>query len=251
MTAIFVLAVLAILGAIVFIQSKPPQSPEQLSAPELASEDASSSKNSSVAVNEDQLSSHRCSVDMTAPMREQAERVVKALDATVMDVDTTTSLRVLLGIDEGDGEQVVASALYVAALEAGLSIVERHAARTTVAWASAGLDAAVGADVGDLVISNTTPHPVRIHAIVDAHGVEVTVLGTRDDEIVREMSSQVIDSLSFVAKDVFDHPEAQGYAPDDPVNYVVAESRLVTRRGYSVIENQLITVDTYRVAKEL
>jgi hypothetical protein len=78
----------------------------------------------------------------------------------------------------GGGICQVSSALYIAALEADMGIVERHPHSMTLDYVPVGLDATIvyGADM-DLKIKNTSDHLIRIAASTLGQTVTVELLG--------------------------------------------------------------------------
>ncbi len=76
-----------------------------------------------------------------------------------MTANTVTSV--------GGGICQVSSALYGAALQAGLEIVERHAHVAPVDSVPPGLDATVWFGVADLRLHNPYPYPIQIEAHTD------------------------------------------------------------------------------------
>jgi hypothetical protein len=78
----------------------------------------------------------------------------------------------------GGGTNQVASALYVAALYAGLEIVERHPHTVVPDYTTAGLDAMVSYDdIMDLKIRNNTTSSIRITTEATGQTVTVKIFG--------------------------------------------------------------------------
>jgi vancomycin resistance protein YoaR len=73
----------------------------------------------------------------------------------------------------------VASTLYAAALEAGLTVVARQAHSRPSSYISPGRDATVSFDRKvDLVLRNDAPHPLRVSARAGDGRLAVTIEGT-------------------------------------------------------------------------
>ena len=78
----------------------------------------------------------------------------------------------------GGGVCYVSTALYNAALEAGLPIITRSPHSGIVRYAPPGRDAAVASDM-DLQFKNDTGAELTIHAIADDNTLTVSIYGTR------------------------------------------------------------------------
>ncbi|MEN9246208.1 MAG: VanW family protein [Thermostichales cyanobacterium SRBZ-1_bins_19] len=79
----------------------------------------------------------------------------------------------------GGGICQVSSALYGAALQAGLDILERHPHYTPVASVPPGLDATVWYGQADLRLRNPYPWPLRITTTTDATTLTLRLHGRR------------------------------------------------------------------------
>ena len=77
----------------------------------------------------------------------------------------------------GGGICQVSSALYIASLNAGLEIVERHPHSMPLDYAPTGLDATVDYGNLDLIIRNNTGSPLTVYATAQGQTVEVTIKG--------------------------------------------------------------------------
>ncbi len=183
------------------------------------------------------------------------------LDGTQVAPGQTVSLNELLG-DTGDdgryseapaysGEGTVAergggvcqvsSAVYVAALQAGLSIVERHAHSVAVDYVPVGLDATLSYGSYDLKIRNGYAHPVFLHVQSDGQTVAASVLGADPEdstEVERKATSEVTSRY-------------KGYADGATrADYYDVTAYLVTYRAGQKAGKEKISSDTYEILSE-
>ncbi len=93
-------------------------------------------------------------------------------------------------IDWGGGVCQTSSALYNAALIAGLDIVQRHPHNWAPTYAPVGRDAAVAQPGVDLVLHNPHPYPVRLHCTQQRDGLVMQILG-REAGPMASVSSDV------------------------------------------------------------
>lgn len=133
----------------------------------------------------------------TRGQRGNAELAAKSLDGAVIESGGTLSFNRLVGSwspDRGyvmapvsyDGELIndwgggvcqTSTALYNAALLAGLEIAERNRHTWAPKYAPPGLDAAVAQSGIDLRLRNPYPWPVRIRARIDHRSLGFTIVG--------------------------------------------------------------------------
>lgn len=76
----------------------------------------------------------------------------------------------------GGGICQISSTLYNAAMNSGLSVVERHPHSMTVSYLRAGLDAAIASGLKDLRIQNNYAHPITILAQVEGKNLSMSVV---------------------------------------------------------------------------
>ncbi|GFI51034.1 vancomycin B-type resistance protein VanW [Lachnospiraceae bacterium] len=96
----------------------------------------------------------------------------------------------------GGGICQVSTTIFAAALYANLKIVERWNHDYIARYIDAGLDAAVAWDALDMRIANDTPYPVRIDVDYSGSALTVTLLGTRTDDAVIEITTKTLDNPS-------------------------------------------------------
>jgi vancomycin resistance protein YoaR len=108
------------------------------------------------------------------------------------------------GVGTGDGGGVcqVSTAVYIAAVKAGLEIVERWPHSVPSDYAPIGLDATIVYGEHDLKITNNTEYPVTIYAKAVGQTVTVSFLGKpRTDGITIDATSRVVDRYEETAAD--------------------------------------------------
>lgn len=96
----------------------------------------------------------------------------------------------------GGGINQVASVLYYCAMQAGLTINERHAHRYAVSYTPLGTDASISYGTESLVFTNNTSAPIRIVATSSGSTVTITFLGTNDKDYVLKIDSVVKESIT-------------------------------------------------------
>ena len=95
-----------------------------------------------------------------------------------------------MDIDWGGGVCQASSALYNAALTAGMIVIERHPHNWAPSYTPVGRDAAVAQPGVDLIIKNPYSYPVRIHCFQQQQGLVVQILG-KEAGPMAQLSSQV------------------------------------------------------------
>ncbi|MEZ3486911.1 MAG: VanW family protein [Lachnospiraceae bacterium] len=96
----------------------------------------------------------------------------------------------------GGGICQVSTTIFAAALYANLDILERWNHDYVARYIDAGLDAAVAWDALDMRIANDTPYPVRMDVDDSGSSLTVTLLGTKTDDAVIEISTKTLDNPS-------------------------------------------------------
>jgi vancomycin resistance protein YoaR len=149
----------------------------------------------------------------------------------------------------GGGISQVSSALYVAALSAGMIIDERHAHTAVVDYVPLGLDATLTSNDWDLRITNPYDEPVRIAAIAEGQAVTVRIIGPPLVE------GRVIEPGSKIdeyhpADEVRDEQAAGSEGQEDYLRgkeyYVVSSYRLYYQDGV-LTDTETLAKDTYVV----
>lgn len=83
-------------------------------------------------------------------------------------------------IDWGGGVCQTSSALYNAALQAGLNIMQRHPHNWAPSYTPVGQDAAVAQPGVDLIVQNPYPYPVRLRCFQQRDGLVIQILGQEE-----------------------------------------------------------------------
>ena len=135
----------------------------------------------------------------------------QAIDGTVVDSGGAFSLNDALtavssrykqtdkqaGSDDAKpapGVNQVASALYIAALKAGLSATERHAGTAAADYVSTGLEAVVNPGTADLKVLNTMDSSVVLKAEAQGQKIVVNVVGSASDSSVKyDVVARIVD----------------------------------------------------------
>lgn len=143
----------------------------------------------------------------------------------------------------GGGICQVSTALYIAALTAGLDVVERHAHTLVSDYAPVGLDATLAYGLLDLKIRNTTGHPVEIDARALGQSVDVAFYGVApSDGATYDAVSKVIDRF------VVSESEAQ-QSSLSAGTYYVAEAYVVSYVDGVMTGSQLLSTNTYKAGE--
>ena len=156
----------------------------------------------------------------------------------------------------GGGVCQVSTALYRAALLAGLTVQERHAAVRPVACCDAGQEAAVSDQGLDLVIANPTACPVfvsvRVYADGDAAYCEVLFIGEPLDARYA-LESQVVET-GRIAEPVYVRDREGRYATytdervsagDGEPGYAVRVERVTLGGDGGELARETVSEDTY------
>ena len=153
--------------------------------------------------------------------------------------DSTASSGDVTQDDSGSVGQV-ATALYIAAVQADLEIVERHAHSVPANYAPIGLDATIVYGTFDLCIKNNTSSTLTIHAKAEGPSVEVSLAGdSLPDGLTVEATSQVVQQ--YHRADVSSGQDQQ---------YYVTESFKVYRQDGERSTRDLLSRDVYLVEDE-
>ncbi len=104
---------------------------------------------------------------------------------------------------EGGGVCLVSSLVYKAALESGLTIVERTAHSRTISTVPPGLDATVWYGRYDLKVKNDSKEPIQLNCEFDPADVAVKLEGPRNSAPVKLVRRETSTSTDQVAVTVY------------------------------------------------
>ena len=154
----------------------------------------------------------------------------------------------MMGEERGGGVCQTSTALYIAAVKAGMEIVERHPHTVVCDYAPIGLDATLAYGQKDLRIKNPSDASVFVRATALGQTVEVKLYGAvaPEGETI-DATSKIVDRYDVPAGEAFEDPAAQGMAPEDPVTYYAAESYRVLYRDGTKVSDELLASDVYQV----
>lgn len=153
--------------------------------------------------------------------------------------------------ERGGGVCQASTALYIAAIKAGMEIVERHPHTVACDYAPIGLDATLAYGQKDLRIKNATDASMFVRATALGQTVEVKLYGAsgRDGETIDAVSN-IVDRYVVPASEVYDDPATQGMAPEDSITYYATESYRVRYRDGMKVSDELLAADVYQVHVE-
>jgi len=202
----------------------------------------------------------------TQGQRINAERAAKALDGVVIAPGHTLSFNKTVGSwtpDRGyvlapvsyDGELIVdwgggvcqtSTALYNAALVAGLEVVERHRHNGAPSYVPPGRDAAVAQYTIDLRLRNPFPESVRLKAVIRGESIGFEIIG-RDAGPVAEVDCAPSATVEPVAVVKYDDRLAPGQRR--LITHGRPGMRVAVHRsfllGERAGERELVSHDTY------
>lgn len=178
----------------------------------------------------------------------------ESLDGTVVGPGETLSMNGVLGdtinderylmapiveggrlVDgRGGGICQVSTALYLAALEAGMGIVERHPHSLAIDYAPLGLDATLSYGTLDLVVRNDADGPVTVQARSEGQTCTVEVWGDPPDP------GRTVEAVSTIV----DIGSREGLDGGEVAVYT-AESYLVVYRDGTAVESRALSTDVY------
>ena len=127
----------------------------------------------------------------------------------------------------GGGINQTASALYYCALQAGLTINERHAHRYAVTYTPMGTDASITYGSESLVFTNNTSAPIRIIATAQGSTVSITFMGTEDRDYTLKLETVVKET--FAPSTVY-----QYMVKDNAFGYVDGQVTQASQTGYAI-----------------
>lgn len=132
----------------------------------------------------------------------------------------------------GGGISQVSSALYYCALVADLNVTNRTAHAYVPGFSDYGLDAAVGWSSPDLKFTNTHGLPIRIDAKAADGKVQITIMGTDEQDYFVAMDYEISATRAFETKyQNFKADNEEGYKDGDivqegAVGYIIKTYRL-------------------------
>jgi vancomycin resistance protein YoaR len=127
----------------------------------------------------------------------------------------------------GGGINQTASVLYYCAMQAGLTINERHAHRYAVSYTPLGTDASITYGLESLVFTNNTSAPIRILATAEGSTVSITFLGTNDKDYTLKV--QTIVKETFAPTTVYQYMDK-----DNIFGYVNGQVIQTSQTGYLI-----------------
>lgn len=190
------------------------------------------------------------------------QTVARSLNGIVIDPNTDLSMNEAVGevsanrgyedvIDveyAADAVDQVASTLLIAALKSGLSVSERAAHMIPVSYIPLGMDAMVVWGMEDLVIHNDLKSGVTLQATATGTTVTISLLGVPNDPSLSfDVESQVVDTYTRTASEVYEDPLSQGLLSSDSVQFSMSETYLVTYRNEQELSRELLYADTYQL----
>lgn len=132
-----------------------------------------------------------------------------------------------IGIEEervlGGGISQITSALYYCTLVADLNVISRTNHSLIPGFSDYGLDAAIGWETPDFKFSNSLGLPIRIEASAQGGKVQVTILGTDEQDYFVAMDYEISGTRAF-------QTEYRDYKPDNEEGYKDGD---VVREGVS------------------
>jgi len=114
-------------------------------------------------------------------------------------------------LEAGGGICQVVSSVYMCALTADLTIVERQPHMYPVGYVKPGCDATVYWGAVDFKFKNSTSKPMKINAEVSGGMVKVSFLGTNEHDYTVKMSSQLVETIPFEEVETVDPSKPVGY----------------------------------------
>lgn len=141
----------------------------------------------------------------------------------------------------GGGICVLSTLLYNAALECGLTIIERHPHSGPVVYALPGRDAAVSYGWADMRFKNNTGHPIVIRTIVKDDQLVVAFYGSKIDGRRIEIRSEDYEEIPYKIIEREDPSIPEG----------TVEVKQKARPGFSVTTVRLTYQNGKLVSKEI
>ncbi len=138
-------------------------------------------------------------------------------------------------MERGGGICQVVSTLYLAAIQAGLEIVERHPHSIAVDYTSMGLDATVSYGTYDLKLKNNYNRTVFLQLSSVGQTAKASILSFEpfdSQTISRKLSSEIVNSYSD--------------SNEPGVNYYEVKSYLATYTDGQMTQKEEVSDDTYR-----
>lgn len=114
-------------------------------------------------------------------------------------------------LESGGGICQVVSSVYMCALTADLSIVERQPHMYPVTYVPYGCDATVYWGAVDFKFKNTYDNPIMIQAVVENGYVKVKFLGVIENDYTIKMTSECIETIPYEEIEELDETKEPGY----------------------------------------
>lgn len=154
----------------------------------------------------------------------------------------------------GGGICQVSSTLYNSAVMADLEILERRNHSLTVSYVKLGRDATVVYGTTDFRFKNNQQYPIKIVAETSGGTLTVKMLGIDlNKERSVDIRTETVAVLPFAKKEITDNTLSTGMrivTQTGKKGYKVASYR-VTKENGTVIEDKLISTDTYSPIAEI
>jgi vancomycin resistance protein YoaR len=208
----------------------------------------------------------------TKGQRINAERAAKALDGATIAPGHTFSFNKTVGpwtpdrgyvlapvsydgeliVDWGGGVCQTSTALYNAALVAGLEVVERHRHNWAPGYVPPGRDAAVAQYTIDLRLRNPFPHLVRLRAVIRGESIGFEIVGRQAGPLaaVECAPSATVEPVAVVKYDASLAPGQRRLITHGRTGMRVDVYRTFLR-GKRMGERELVSHDTYPAMNQI
>lgn len=114
-------------------------------------------------------------------------------------------------MESGGGICQVVSSVYMCALKADMTIVERQPHMYPVSYVPAGCDATVYWGAVDFKFKNSYENPIMIDAVVEGGYVKVKFLGVAEHDYTVKMTSELIETIPYSEQTVVDETKEPGF----------------------------------------
>lgn len=114
-------------------------------------------------------------------------------------------------LEAGGGICQVVSSVYMCALTADMTIVERQPHMYPVSYVNPGCDATVYWGAVDFKFKNTYDNPVMIQASVSGGYVRVALLGVAENDYTIKMTYELIETIPYEEVETVDESKPYGY----------------------------------------
>lgn len=114
-------------------------------------------------------------------------------------------------MESGGGICQVVSSVYMCALTADMTIVERQPHMYPVSYVPKGCDATVYWGAVDFKFKNDYAHAIMIEAVVEGGYVKVKFLGVAEHDYTVKMTSECIETIPYTEQTVVDETKEPGF----------------------------------------